>query len=109
MDNPIDPRLTRRIERANTFMRAGLIVAVLANTLGLIVVIAMLVVIQQTEESNLAISRDMAAQNHKRTQEYVKCVATTLTIPLRDRDKDAVERCADAALEDTKEADKYGK
>ena len=108
MDNPIDPKLKRRVERANQFMRYGAVVAVVANIIGLVIIILMLVAIQSTQDRNLAISRDMAAQNHKRTQEYVKCVALTLTIPLEDRDPDAIERCTQNAAS-SKDADQYGK
>lgn len=109
MDNPIDPKLVKRIDRANRGMLYGLVVAVIAIIIGMFVIISMLVVIQQTQNNNLSVSRSMAAENHRRTQEYVKCVAVAVTLPLRERSPNAVESCANRAAETTKEADKYGR
>ena len=109
MNNSIDPKLAKRIDQANRGMLYGLVVAVIAIIIGMVVIITMLVVIQQTQGKNLDVSRSMAAEHHRRTQEYVKCVAVAVTIPLRERSPDAVESWANRAAETTKEADRYGK
>jgi hypothetical protein len=46
---------------------------------------------------NAQIARDQALQNHKRTQEYVKCVAQALTVPLTQRDNGALDQCTKKA------------
>lgn len=109
MNNPIDPKLVKRIDQANRGMLYGLVVAVIAIIIGMVIIISMLVVIQQTQDKSLDVSRSMAAENHRRTQEYVKCVAVAVTLPLRERNPNAVESCANRAAETTKEADRYGK
>ncbi|MBH1979938.1 hypothetical protein I8H89_00280 [Candidatus Saccharibacteria bacterium] len=109
MDNPIDPQLTRKVERANKFITTAVSVASVFVFVSLVTIIGLLVGIQQGQDRNLAISRDLASQNHKRTQEYVKCVAQSLTIPVKDRSPGDIEACADNATRHTKDADKYGK
>lgn len=54
---------------------------------------------------NARISREQALQNHKRTQEYVKCVNETLTVPIAQRKNSALDACTNEADVRTKDAD----
>ena len=46
MNNSIDPKLAKRIDQANRGMLYGLVVAVIAIIIGMVVIITMLVIIQ---------------------------------------------------------------
>lgn len=103
---PVDTKTRNRIERTDKIVRVTLI-----GFLVLIVVMFGLILVQNQLNAdralanatrNLEISRAQAAANHKRTQEYVKCVAETLTIPLAERGTNAIDRCTTNADNQTK-------
>lgn len=63
------------------------------------------IAIQNSIKDNLAVSRQTAATNHQRTQDYVKCIAQVLLKPLVQRkdtdfDECTVKETADSSLKD---------
>ncbi len=94
MNPPVtSPELAHKLERTDQVIKYSIMGAVALIVIALIVIIFQLVRIQQTIESNLVISRAQAAENHKKTQQYVRCVAETLLKPISQRNKDAFDKC----------------
>lgn len=102
IETELEQELKQKVDRANTIIKASLISI-------LVLIVLMLGAILTQNELNLARSRDQAAQNHRRTQAYVKCVAEALTVPLKEREKTSLEDCTEVADQMTLPADNQGK
>lgn len=89
----VNPKLTQKIERTDRVIKYSFLGAVFFILLGLVVIIIQLVRIQDTIEANLVTSREAAAENHRKTQKYVKCVAQQMLKPLSQRKANDLERC----------------
>ena len=98
MDTELTQQLNK-VKRADRIVKYCMI--------GLLVLVAVLFAgVLYQNQKNADLSREQARQNHKRTQEYVKCVAETLTIPIANRSDNALDNCTNAADDRTKEAEK---
>lgn len=98
MDTELEKRLNAKIKRADR--------VIFYCTIGLfILVVIFFGGLMYQNQKNAELSRNQAQQNHKRTQEYVRCVAETLTIPLAQRSDNALDNCTKAADDRTKEAE----
>jgi hypothetical protein len=91
--------LTHRIERADRVIKYSLISMVFVVIATLLVIIVQLVNIQNSIQESLVESRRNAAENHQRTQEYVKCIAVTLLKPLAQREAADFENCANGTID----------
>lgn len=98
MDVELEERLNAKIKHADR-----IIIFCMFGLLVLIVVLFGGILYQNQKNADL--SRTQALQNHKRTQEYVRCVAETLTIPIVDRSANALDNCTKAADNRTKDAE----
>jgi len=98
MDDKLKDRLNNKIDRANRII-IGCIIGLL-----MLVVLLSIVIIYQNQK-NADLSRIQAQQNQIRTQEYIKCVAETLTKPLALRSDNVLDVCTNAADNRTKGAD----
>lgn len=95
----IDQHTQHRIERTDKIFRLSLIAALL-----LVIIMFALILVQNQINSNralenatrnLELSREQAARNHKRTQDYVKCVAEALTVQIPQRNLDQCTQTVD--------------
>jgi hypothetical protein len=99
VDTELEQRLNDKIKRADRVIFSCII------ALFVLVIVFFGGLIYQNQK-NADLSREQARQNHKRTQEYVRCVAETLTIPIDKRSDSALDNCTKAADDRTKEAEK---
>lgn len=98
MDTELAQQLNK-VKRADRIIKYCMI--------GLLALVAILFAgVLYQNQKNADLSREQARQNHKRTQEYVRCVAETLTIPIDKRSDSALDNCTKAADDRTKEAEK---
>lgn len=91
--------LTHKIERADRVIKYSLISMVFVVIATLLIIIVQLVNIQNSIQESLVESRRNAAENHQRTQEYVKCIAVTLLKPLAQREAADFENCANGTID----------
>lgn len=97
IEAPVDPKLKKKLHNANRIIIFSLIGIFIVNFIvGVSLIILTVINGQQTIEA--------ARQLHKRTQEYVKCVAEALVILPENRHKDDIELCTNQADNNTKEA-----
>ena len=96
-DHVTDEKLLRQVKRADR-----VIVYCMIGILFLVIVLFSLILIQN--QINAEISRNLATQNHKRTQEHVKCVGEALVKPLAARKESDLDACTKTADNNTKEA-----
>lgn len=88
---------TRKLERANRLVRFGWTLLILYFvTITGIIVYQQFVVIQQQQTALEQSIKDNAEQ-HSRTQNYIKCIAGALLIPLAQRESDAFDKCGISA------------
>lgn len=90
-----------RIERANKVIKGSLVSLVVIAIMILGLVVFQLISIQSQINDNLIKMQESAAQNHERTQEYIKCIANTLQIPISQRTDVDFENCSQTANDNT--------
>lgn len=84
--------LELKINRADKGMKITLVGAVVTGVFLLCFIVVQQFQTQQAIKDSLASSKVTAAANHKKTQEYVRCVAIALTEPMAGRN-DALNMC----------------
>ena len=77
----IDDVTKNRLEKTDHFFRLSIIGA-------LLMLILMFAAILVQNQINANLSTENAIRNHKRTQDYVKCVAQALTVQIPQRNLD---------------------
>lgn len=82
----VEKRAQRRFNIAKNMFFVYLVIVTLFTSIQTIM-------ISQQIKDNLDASRATAADNHKKTQDYVKCVALTLLKPLAQRQGTDFENC----------------
>lgn len=98
MDTELEQRLNSKIKRADRIIFGCMI--------GLLILVVVLFSgIMYQNQKNFDLSRIQVQQSQVRTQEYIKCVAETLTKPLLQRSDNALDVCTNAADSRTKGAD----
>jgi hypothetical protein len=96
VDTELEQRLNAKIKRADR--------VIIFCIIGLFVlVIIMFCDLLYQNQKNADLSRIQDEQNHKRTQQYIRCVAETLTISYKQ--PNALDICTKAADDRTKEAE----
>jgi len=103
IEQELEQKLTKKVDSANKIIKVSLwgIVGVILFTLVLIVI--QLVTLQKTQENNLAAMRASAAENHRQTQQYVKCIADVLLKPVADRKEVDFSECGIQGTNDTRD------
>ena len=99
MTTHIDEQLTKRIDHANRIIKWSAVGSVFMIFITLIIIIFQLLAIQNSIQDSLVQSRKTAGENHKRTQEYVKCIAVTLLKPVAQRNPKDFDKCANDTID----------
>lgn len=99
MTTHTNEQLTKRIDHADHIIKWSAVGSVFMIFITLIIIIFQLLVIQNSIQDSLVQSRKTAAGNHKRTQEYVKCIAVTLLKPLAQRKSEDFDKCANGTID----------
>lgn len=98
-------QLSKRIAFANK----GLIITVIATVIVIIatlgVLVAQNIAIQQQLTTTLKQGQDTGTANHKRTQQYIRCLALVLLQPIQDRTEAAFDKCSVTGNYDKNAAD----
>lgn len=81
--------LQHKIDRADRIIKFSLVGAAVVVVITLVVIIFQLAALNTSVQNSLIESRKNAAENHQRTQEYVKCIAVTLLKPVAQRKPEA--------------------
>jgi len=85
--------LDHKIDNANSVIKASSISALVIFFGTLILIIVQLVSIQHQIENALEANKQTIVAEHKKTQQYIKCVASTQLLPLSDRSKEMFDKC----------------
>lgn len=99
MTTHTDEQLTKRINYADHIIKWSALGSVIMIFITLVIIIFQLLAIQNSIQSSLVQSRKTAAENHKRTQEYVKCIAVTLLKPVKERKPEDFDKCANGTID----------
>lgn len=95
----IDEQLIKRIDHADAIIKWSAFGSVVMIFIILVIIIFQLLAIQNSIQDSLVQSRKTAAENHKRTQEYVKCIAVTLLKPVAQRKPEDFDKCANGTID----------
>lgn len=98
LDPSIEDMLNKRMKRVDR-----VILLSLGAMLILVIILGSLILVQN--QSTAQKSLDIASDNHKRSQEYIKCVAEFQLKPPEERTKETLNNCTKHADNRTKEAD----
>lgn len=99
----IDDDTQHRIEKTDKIFRLSLVGAIL-----LVIIMFILILVQNqinanaaldTAAKNAEIGRQHSDENHKRTQNYVLCIAQALSLQIPDR---SIDQCTQTVTNDTK-------
>ena len=99
MTTHTDEQLTKRIDHADAIIKWSALGSEVMIFITLIIIIFQLLAIQNSIQDSLVQSRKTANEYHKRTQEYVKCVAVTLLKPIVQRKSEDFDQCANGTID----------
>lgn len=91
--------LQHKIDRADHIIKYSLVSAAVVVVITLVVIIFQLAALNVAVQNSLVESRKNAAENHQRTQEYVKCIAVTLLKPVAQRKPEDFDKCANGTVD----------
>lgn len=94
IDPSLEHNLYRTVRRSNTVIKCCLISILILN---IIVSVIIILTIQYNQQQLIVKS----GENHLRTQEYVKCIAEQLVIPISERGEVNTDICTHNADEKT--------
>lgn len=95
-DPLLTDQLSKQIRKADR--------AIMLSVIGIFVlIILMFGIILWQNQVNADASRATAAENHRRTQAYVKCIGEQQLVPLAQREENALDKCTVNADNSTKE------
>lgn len=105
----IDDDTKHRIEKTDKIFRLSLVGAIL-----IVIIMFVLILVQnqlnanaalKTAAKNAEIGREHSDENHKRTQNYVLCIAKALSLQIPDR---TIDQCTQTVSNDTKAVNWHG-
>lgn len=83
----------RRLKRADRLVSIGKGLFVAYFVVVSIVLMVQLYYVQQSQQASLQKSIEDNSKQHERTQEYVKCIASALLVPLAQRSANVFDKC----------------